>query len=674
MEMLYALIFYGVFSLFALAGFPLMRRVTANVYLVLGFSKILGLIVFAYAIWLASSVGLLDYQDRWLIRFMFAGVLVVGASSVRQSKPVAALRNVMWLEGTTFALYALYLFVRSYHPSADGTEHFMDMAMLSASGKTHSFPFTDPWYAGKTVNYYYYGSYLISLISNLAAVPYALAYNLALGLVYSQAAVLSGVLAFVLTGMKRAAVVAGFLVTTAGTLFYGQCAIRGELSGMPCLYRSSTRLYDPSYIIHEIPSYSFTVGNLHAHVLALPFFLAGLGLIYVLAACATPTVALCLMVAVSFATSGMINSWDGITLFCLLGVLTLLKLYECRSDLRVAGLWVLTGLGSIAAVAILMFPALQHFEIPLLGVGLAPGFVLSHGLRNVQYPTPFGAVAGIWGAYLLMVLLVCSSRGRDVRNPQFLASVVAGSLAILIGIELFFIKDIYSLTNPPYFRANTTFKFGYQAWVLLSIAFAACVGAAVGKPGWLRTAALTLCIVVLTGGAVYPVEAVRQYYLSSKEGRELDASAWMKKDSGDWETVHYINGDLHERRVIAEAVGDSYSRHSRITTFTGMITPMGWQSHEWTWRFRSGEAAKAPPERIAELSWAPVSITAQDIASLYRTHDPAEATRLIDMYGIEYVYVGGLERASYPDLDESKFNVVGRVVFESHGSKLFAVR
>src|SRR5262245_15489115 len=370
MDILYALIFYGVFSLFALVGFPLMRRVTANVYLALGFSKLLGLIMFAYAIWLASSLGLLDYQDRWLIRFVFAGALVAGAISVWQSKQAPPLRNVMWLEGTTFALYALYLFIRSYRPSADGAEHFMDMAMLSAAGKTHSFPFADPWYAGKVVNYYYYGSYLISLISNLAAVPYAIAYNLALGLVYGQAAVLSGVLTFVVTGMKRLAVLAGFLVTTAGTLFYGQCAIRGEVSGAPCLYKSSTRLYNPSYIINEIPSYSFTVGNLHAHVLALPFFLAALCLIYILAASVRPTVAVFVMVAVAFATSGLVNGWDGITLLCLLGVLIFLKLYECRSNPRVAGLWALTGLGSIAAVVILMYPAWRHFESPVLGVGL----------------------------------------------------------------------------------------------------------------------------------------------------------------------------------------------------------------------------------------------------------------------------------------------------------------
>jgi uncharacterized membrane protein len=102
---------------------------------------------------------------------------------------------------------------------------------------------------------------------------------------------------------------------------------------------------------------------------------------------------------------------------------------------------------------------------------------------------------------------------------------------------------------------------------------------------------------------------------------------------------------------------------------------MGWQSHEWTWRFRSSESAKVPLDQIVGVaSWGSVSIRAENIARLYNCHDPQEAKHLIDLYGIQYVYIGDLERASYPNLDESKFQKLGRVVFESNGARLFAVR
>ena len=675
MAILFALIFYGVFSLFTFIGLPLISRWTSRTDLAYGISKVLGLALCAYVVWLGALLKVFDYQNRWLIRGVAGLLILAGVVALLRVTARPTLKGIAGIELASFALYGLFLLVRSTHPSAEGTEHFMDMALLSAAGKTHSFPFVDPWYAGKLVNYYYYGSYIVSLISNLGGVPYATAYNLALGLIYSQTALLAGVLTFALTGLKRFGVLAAFLVTTAGTLFYGQCAIGGALAtpATTCAYMSSTRLYDPSYIINEIPSYSFTVGNLHAHVLALPFFLAGLTLIYIIGLSARPTPALYLLLAISLATSAMINSWDVITLFCVLGLLTLLKLYQHRLRLRLAARWAMFGLGAIVAVGALVSPALAHFENPVLGVGFSPGYVASHGLQNVQYPTPFGALVGIWGAFLVAVLLASGER-FGAGNLPFLRALTIASIAILCGIELFFIKDLYSLTNPPYFRANTTFKFGYHVWVMLSIVFAACIASLMARRGPLRMIAATLCLLVIAGGVAYPIEAIRQYYWSSGEPRGLDASAWMQEVPGDRDVVHYINNNIRERSVIAEAVGESYSRHGRITTFTGMIAPLGWQWHEWTWRFRSAGTAKVPLDQLAAASWAPVSITAQNIARLYACHDPQEAKRLIDLYGIQYVYVGDLERESYPDLDESKFQELGRVVFESNGARLFAVR
>jgi len=681
MDIWFALLFYCVFSLFALIGLPIVSRLTSNSQLALCTSRIAGVVVYAYFVWLGSSLKIVDYQSRWLIRGLFCVFLAAGAIAISKLPSLPRLKDFLWIEGTSFALYLLYLFARSHHPSAEGTEHFMDMALLSAAGKTHSFPFVDPWYAGKLVNYYYYGSYTVSLLSNLAAVPYTVAYNLALGLIYSQSALLSGGLTFALTGLKKIALLAAFLVTTAGSLFYSQCAIRGALStpATICSYMSSTRLYTPSTIINEIPSYSFTVGNLHAHLLALPFFLFGLCLLYWTASSRKPDLLQFALLTLTIATTGLINSWDAITLFVLAGTLLLLKLLECvRLSRRTALLWAVFGVATVGSVLLLMSSPLLHFESPVLGVGFSPGYAAFHGLRDVQYPTPVAALVGMWGAYLAGALLIWITRWRDLRNLQFIVGLLAASIAILLGIELFFVRDIYSITNPPYFRANTTFKFGYHIWVMLSVAFSACVGSVFsGRPparwGAFKIGVCLLCVITILGGAVYPFEAVRQYYGSSAETRTLDSSSWMKATRGDWDSVQYINTNIPERSVIAEAVGESYTTHSRIATFTGMITPMGWQWHEWTWRFRSGDAARAPLNQMAAVSWAPISITSQYIASLYMTHDVEEAKRIIERYGIQYVYVGELERKTYPGLDEAKFHELGRVVFESHGSKLFAV-
>src|SRR5581483_6230643 len=95
-------------------------------------------------------------------------------------------------------------------------------------------------------------------------------------------------------------------------------------------YTNSTRFYDPSYIINEIPSYSFTVGDLHAHVLGLPFFLLNLALLFAWHKAAKPRWLLLAAMTLSLATSAMINSWDAITLFFVFALVTVAKVWPIR--------------------------------------------------------------------------------------------------------------------------------------------------------------------------------------------------------------------------------------------------------------------------------------------------------------------------------------------------------
>ncbi|MEK7560312.1 MAG: DUF2298 domain-containing protein, partial [Patescibacteria group bacterium] len=581
--------------------------------------------------------------------------------------------SFLWIEVISIALFFLYLYLRSVHPAANNTEHFMDMALLSSSGKSHFFPFIDPWFSGHTVNYYYYGSYLLSIIANISSISYAMAYNFSLGLIYSLSAILAGAIAYAITKLKKIAFLAAFLTTTAGTLFYAACAIGGIFAepNTICSYASSTRLFTPSYIINEIPSYSFTVGNLHAHLIALPFFLLGLFVLYAISQCDKPKYKDFLFLALLLATSGMINLWDFVTLSALVNILILIKIIKSRKFLLQ---WAGFGTISIIAAFLAMMPLLVYFKSPVLGIGFAPLYAARHNLINTQYPTPFSALVGMWGIFAVSIAVAFTAIYREIKNNIFFIIISVVALGIIVGMEFFFIKDIYSIANPPYFRANTTFKFGYHAWVLLSLASAVSLGALGNRKGT-KIAVSTVALSALLAGIIYPIEAIRQYYLPANTPHTLDASSWMKnKNAGDLETIDYINKNIRERSVIAEAVGDSYTDFSRITTFTGMITPMGWKTHEWTWRFQGKEIKNAPLGTTIETGWGAVSIVANDIARLYTTPSPEEAKQIIDQYKIEYIYVGSLEQSQYPALEESKFYQLGNIIFESKGSKLFKVQ
>ena len=68
-------------------------------------------------------------------------------------------------------------------------------------------------------------------------------------------------------------------------------------------------------------------------------------------------------------------------------------------------------------------------------------------------------------------------------------------------------------------------------------------------------------------------------------------------------------------------------------------TILGWAGHEHQWR-----GTREPLEGRAE-----------DVRRIYSGRDPAEATRLLQKYGVRYVYVGRRERDSYGEAGLTDF-------------------
>ncbi len=703
-EYLLAFWFYIVFSLLGGFGFFLAIKIfPQRKELAYFLAKPLGLAVFGYVIWFLGSLKILSYQSTPFIVSLFLVGTVAGFfyafkqvfAVLDKKERKKFLKHLIWLEVLSLGLYLSYLYIRSFNAAAYGTERFMDMALVNSSLKTNFFPFSDPWYSSKAVNYYYYGHYLVSLLTKLSGISTFLTYNFALGLLYSVSALLSGLLSFTLYRSKSFAVLAGFLVTTGGSIFYASCVLGSWFKGTAiCSYASSTRFYSPSYIINEIPSYSFTVGDLHAHFLALPFFLLNLIFIYALFEKVKPTKLISIGLLVSIITSALINPSDATTLALLLSIVGLWKvftLYKSAGSIQklVRGegfkswLWlaIFLGIGGF----ILYFPFFRHFISPVLGFGIAPIYAAKHNFlfNSFQYPTPFLAFLGEWGVFVLTLGSVFYSLRKKIKEIGFAVVCFVAGLFLILFVELFFVRDIYSIANPPYFRANTVFKYGYHIWVMLSIGFSAALGFAFKalsekrkKHGLIILRSLLTIFVVLS--LFYPYQAIKQFYPSTKGmNLTLDAAAFMQKESmSDKMAVDYINQNIKNRLVVLEAVGDSYSYFGRMSVFTGQATPMGWMSHEWTWHFDGKEAAKIKekdPAANVETGYGAVAKIGSDVRLIYETPDSQLANQLIKSYGVSYVYIGNLERKTYPYLQEGKFFGLGQVVFESGDAKLFKI-
>lgn len=286
------------------------------------FTKMLGLLLVSYLFWLGSSMGLLRNE---LGGILFALILVLGASlwALRQEGADFRLwlsdakRTILITELLFFVIYAFWVWVRSQNPAIAATEKPMDFAFLNAIGRSETFPPLDPWLSGFAISYYYFGYLMTSVLARLTAVAEPIAFNLAIAWLVAGTAVGSFGLVYNLIAsygekVKRTAVMLGIVaaiaIPIAGNLEIILEALHGNNVGsaefwtwldvkdlnqppspeQPPRYensfwwwwRASRPINEYSLAgqsiaglepITEFPAFSYVLGDLHPHVMALPF-------------------------------------------------------------------------------------------------------------------------------------------------------------------------------------------------------------------------------------------------------------------------------------------------------------------------------------------------------------------------------------------------------------------
>ncbi|MFL5806573.1 MAG: DUF2298 domain-containing protein [Roseiflexaceae bacterium] len=104
-----------------------------------------------------------------------------------------------------FALALLFLaLLRSYNPSPWGTERPMDFALFNAIRRSAAFPPHDPWLAGYSINYYYFGYMLMATMALISGLDPPVAFNLSLALIFALTALGVAGVVFNLIGLTLA--------------------------------------------------------------------------------------------------------------------------------------------------------------------------------------------------------------------------------------------------------------------------------------------------------------------------------------------------------------------------------------------------------------------------------------------------------------------------------------
>jgi YYY domain-containing protein len=699
-----ALRFFVLIEVLGLAATPLAAVVFARLPgRGVAFAKPLGLLLATWLVWVVGSLALVPQGlATWI-----AAVLVVGVGGGLvwwRWRPELPRRVLLWSEGLALAAFVAMALLVAYSPDVWQTEKPMDMAFINAAGDAGHFPPEDPWMAGEDLNYYYLGHLMAAGLVRLSGVAPDVGYNLAVAAFFALSVVAAFGLAYALGGRVTTGLWGVALCIVAGTVGSGVelFAEGGPLRAYD--WFGASRVIEGT--INEFPSFSFTLADLHGHVMAIPFsFLAlAFGLQLAVAGPAPPPrgpAALELVVAaIAIGTLYAINAWSFPVIAGLVALGGMVRVREVGT-VRERGRTLAWTLVVLVLGVIAVLPFLVTYDTAADGFGkvterasfsdwardhgalyglfaylVATAYAIRLARSHHPWRTAGWALAATLFAGSLLaadnlaavvgLLALCAVAAHAAfvsRAPaveRFVWVLIGGGLLCLAIPELVFVKD--SFADGDLYRMNTVFKLGYQAWLLLAIAGAPMI---VWSWGWLgrraRFAPLAWALpllVLLALAAVYPVAGTYARKGGFADTPHLGGLRWLEESSpGDPAAIDWLNENAPSGSVVLEAVGDDYSAfgHARISTFTGLPTVMGWVGHELQWEHDPGTRR-------------------QDVETIYRAGTAESARALLERYDVRYVVVGPIERTSYGDSGVAKWDELGRRVFDRDGTTIWELR
>jgi YYY domain-containing protein len=446
-------------------------------------SRALGLMLTGYVFWLLGSLGFLRNSVGGII---FSALIVSGfAGWAYLTRPDHTETLSGWLadHGRTvliaellFAIAFLgWAIVRSHNPEIVATEKPMELMFLNGVRSSPAFPPRDPWLSGYAISYYYFGYVLIALIADLTATASPVAFNLGIALLFALTLLGSYGIVYNLVAARRGSsseeLDSGGLPITSllGPIFVG---IMGNLAGLVELLYAlrlppsaafwrfidledlevlpQTVLWPPDRWRHwwwwrgsrvirdrfpaghasdfqpidEFPMFSFLLGDMHPHVLALPFVLLALGLaLNILLQPERLNRTQLALYTLCFGALAFLNTWDlPIYLFILVGALAVREIRERgHFELGDMGKPVLTGLGIFVGGIIAYLPWYISFSSQAGGI-----------LPNALFPTRLHQFLIMFGPFLLIIAWFLLDRAmRHGRHMSWGTSITTGVLLLV---------------------------------------------------------------------------------------------------------------------------------------------------------------------------------------------------------------------------------------------------
>jgi YYY domain-containing protein len=452
-------------------------------------SRALGLLLVGYVFWLLCSLGFLRNTAGGIL---LAVVIIGGAALWAYFSQTGDLSEIKsWLKEqrrmvitaeTLFLLaFVTWAIVRALNPTIEGTEKPMELAFLNGIDRSSTFPPRDPWLAGYAISYYYFGYVIVAMVAKLAGTIPSVAFNLGGALLVALTLVGSYGLVYNLVSAKRqnndeqankkqprtaiSALIGPLMVGITGNLegfleLLHSLSIPRSMAFWTWLdienlsdpvtggvnapadwrywwwWRASRVIHDRDVIgtsaalqpIDEFPFFSFLLGDMHPHVLALPFVLLVIALAFnALMQEKSLSRAQYGLYIVVFGGLAFLNTWDlPITLFVLGGTLVLRHFIEAGrfrfeqvQTALIAGLIILGGgiaaylpwyisfgsqAGGILPNPIFATRLHQYIVMFTPALVIVVWFVVDMAIRRRKQAAWWGGIGAGFGILLMLIL------------------------------------------------------------------------------------------------------------------------------------------------------------------------------------------------------------------------------------------------------------------------------
>lgn len=642
--------------------------------------RIISWLAIGLVVWMLSFAGLPinTTVGVWVVICTFSIIsiwqLMRQKSDIKLS--LNSIKKFLITEEILFTIGLVFLsLIRSFNPHIQDLEKPMDAGFMASYLRSSTFPARDMWLSGESINYYSFGHFLGSIQTRILHLEITYTYNLMLALIMGLGLALSFsvVVNLLAAGFKPpleykkltlAGVIGSLFVIVGGnshTIWY----LLKNSSWEGYWYADATRFIHNT--IHEFPSYSFVVADIHAHVWDLPLVLSFLlvCIIWVrgifaptkkiLKANSTlETVPLWIrsnqssLVPAAFlglflGIFAMTSAWDAMIYSLFLSIMGLVIIvFDYRKLIPL----ILSGVTAIVVTIITILPWYLSFE------------TITDGIALVTERSPLTDFLALWTGHLVISLTACIAafliigKSKDSNrkiNTLVILGIIFTAWVLLLLPEFIYFKDIYS-GHP---RANTMFKLTYQAFILMGLSGGWLMGIAllssVSKK--IKIPVIALVLIILGCFLTFPYFAYPGYYGQLKNFQGLHGYQWLQeKYPSDYAAIYWLQQNVIGQPTILEAVGESYTDFARVSSYTGMPTVLGWRVHEWLWR----GGFDIPGQRTEE------------VRTMYEQPLSDQARELLDMYQVEYIFVGEKEYEAYPEMSVSDITKIGDIVYSNN--------